>query len=79
MKQIPIKNVKLLARLDNFATQLLKMPHTFRALPQPDLTFKKLKEHMAVLKKKDVTIYVSSMSCQNRGITKLEKFYLKLY
>lgn len=47
MKQIPIKNVKLLARLDNFATQLLKMPHTFRALPQPDLTFKKLKEHMA--------------------------------
>ena len=32
----------------------------------------KLKEHMAVLKKKGVTIYVSSMSCENRGITKLD-------
>ena len=32
----------------------------------------KLKEHMAVLKKKGVVIYVSSMSCENRGITKFD-------
>ena len=27
---------------------------------------------MAVLKKKGVTIYVSSMSCENRGVTNLD-------
>ena len=32
----------------------------------------KLKEHMAVLTKKGVTIYVSSMSCENRGVTNLD-------
>ncbi|MDA9164692.1 DsrE family protein [Alphaproteobacteria bacterium] len=32
----------------------------------------KLKEHMDVLKKKRVPIYVSSMSCENRGITNLD-------
>ena len=32
----------------------------------------KLKEHMAVLKKKGVTSYVSSMSCENKGMTKLD-------
>ena len=29
----------------------------------------KLKEHMQILKEKSVTLYVSSMSCKNRGIT----------
>lgn len=47
MKQIPIKNINLLNKLDSFATILLKMPHSFEALPKADLTFKKLKEHMA--------------------------------
>ena len=32
----------------------------------------KLKEHMTILKKKGVIIYVSSMSCENRGITKFD-------
>ena len=47
IKQIPIKNVKILSRLDKFAEELRRMPHSFRALPKADLTFKKLKEHMA--------------------------------
>ena len=29
----------------------------------------KLKEHMQILKEKGVTLYVSSMLCENRGIT----------
>ena len=29
----------------------------------------KLKEHMSILEKNGVVIYVSSMSCENRGIT----------
>ena len=29
----------------------------------------KLKEHMSILEKNGVIIYVSSMSCENRGIT----------
>ena len=32
----------------------------------------KLKEHMTILKKKGVIIHVSSMSCENRGITKFD-------
>lgn len=32
----------------------------------------KLKEHMDILNKKRVPIYVSSMSCENRGITNLD-------
>lgn len=47
MKQVPIKNINLLGRLDSMAEMLLKMPHTFRALPKADLTFKTLKTHMA--------------------------------
>ena len=47
MKQVPIKNIMLLKKLDSFATILYQMPHTFRALPEADLTFKKLKEYMA--------------------------------
>tara|TARA_B100000927_G_C16436826_1_gene458003 strand:+ start:14 stop:667 length:654 start_codon:yes stop_codon:yes gene_type:complete len=47
MKQIPIKNIKLLRNLDNFAETLYKMPHTFEALPKPDLSFATLKTLMA--------------------------------
>ena len=47
MKQIPIKNIKVLRKLDSFATNLYRMPHTFRALPKPDLTFATLKTLMA--------------------------------
>ncbi len=47
MKQIPIKNIELLKRLDSFASILYQLPHTFRALPKPDLTFATLKTLMA--------------------------------
>ena len=47
MKQVPIKNIELLKRLDSFASILYQMPHTFRALPKPDLTFATLKTLMA--------------------------------
>ena len=47
MKQIPIKNIKLLRKLDSFATNLYRLPHTFEALPKPDLTFATLKTLMA--------------------------------
>ena len=47
MKQIPIKNIKMLQKLDSFATILYNMPHTFRAKPKPDTTFATLKTLMA--------------------------------
>ena len=47
MKQIPIKNIKMLQKLDSFATVLLQMPHSWRSEPKADLTFATLKEHMA--------------------------------
>jgi len=47
MKQIPIKNIELLKRLDSFATILYQLPHTFRSLPKPDITFATLKTLMA--------------------------------
>ena len=47
MKQIPIKNIKMLQKLDSFATILYNMPHTFRAKPNPDTTFATLKTLMA--------------------------------
>jgi len=47
MKQIPIKNIKILQKLDSFATILIQMPHTWQAQPKADLTFKTLKVHMA--------------------------------
>jgi len=47
MKQVPIKNIELLKRLDSFASILYQLPHTFRALPKPDLTFATLKTLMA--------------------------------
>ncbi len=47
MKQIPIKNIKMLRKLDSFATILYNMPHTFRAKPKPDTTFATLKTLMA--------------------------------
>ena len=47
MKQIPIKNIKLLRKLDSFATNLYRLPHTFEALPKPDLKFATLKTLMA--------------------------------
>jgi len=47
MKQIPIKNILLLQKLDSFATNLYQMPHSFEALPKPDLTFATLKTLMA--------------------------------
>ena len=47
MKQIPIKNIELLKRLDSFATILYQLPHSFRSLPKPDITFATLKTLMA--------------------------------
>ena len=47
MKQIPIKNIKMLQKLDSFATILYNMPHTFSAKPKPDTTFATLKTLMA--------------------------------
>ena len=40
-------NIKMLQKLDSFATVLLQMPHSFRALPKPDATFATLKTLMA--------------------------------
>ncbi len=37
----------MLQKLDSFATVLLQMPHSFRALPKPDATFATLKTLMA--------------------------------
>ena len=46
MKQIPIKNIPFLDRLDAFAQALYKHPHTFTSGPRnPDLTFNKLREY----------------------------------
>jgi|TARA_R110000851_G_scaffold174631_5_gene320804 hypothetical protein len=47
MKQVPIKNIKLLQKLDSFATSLIQMPHTWVSEPKADLTFATLKGHMA--------------------------------
>jgi hypothetical protein len=47
MKQVPIKNIKMLQKLDSFATILLQMPHSWVSEPKANLTFAKLKEHMA--------------------------------
>lgn len=47
MKQIPLKNINLLRKLDSLATTLYRMPHTFEALPKPDIRFATLKTLMA--------------------------------
>ena len=47
MKLIPIKNIAVLTKLDKFAEFLLRQPHTYKSLPQPDLTFARLKTLMA--------------------------------
>jgi len=45
MKQIPIKNISFLRRLDALAESLYKYPHSAVGLPKPDLTFATLREY----------------------------------
>ena len=45
MKQIPIKNIAFLKRLDVLAESLYRYPHTARGLPKPDLSYAKLREY----------------------------------
>ena len=47
MKLIPIKNIAMLNKLDKFAQFILSYPHTYKSLPQPNLTFARLKTLMA--------------------------------
>lgn len=45
MKQIPIKNINFLRRLDALAEGLYRYPHTAEGLPKPDLTYATLKQY----------------------------------
>jgi len=45
MKQIPIKNIAFLRRLDALAESLYRYPHTAEGLPKPDLTYATLREY----------------------------------
>ena len=45
MKQIPIKNLQFLKRLDVLAESLYRYPHTARGLPKPDLTYATLRQY----------------------------------
>lgn len=45
MKQIPIKNIAFLKRLDVLAESLYRYPHTAEGLPKPDLSYATLREY----------------------------------
>ncbi len=45
MKQIPIKNIAFLKRLDALAEGLYRYPHTAVGLPKPDLSYATLREY----------------------------------
>tara|TARA_Y100001951_G_C11206451_1_gene220314 strand:- start:47 stop:718 length:672 start_codon:yes stop_codon:yes gene_type:complete len=48
MKQIPIKNLAMLTRLDAMAQSLYRFPHTFTSGPRnPDVSYAKLRTYMA--------------------------------
>ena len=47
MKQIPIKNIRFLDKLDMLAQSLYKYPHTHEGLPKPDLTYNTLRTYQA--------------------------------
>ena len=45
MKQIPIKNIAFLRRLDGLAESLYRYPHSAEGLPKPDLTYATLRQY----------------------------------
>ena len=45
MKQIPIKNIALLKRLDYLAQSLYRYPHTWEGLPKQDLSYSTLRSY----------------------------------
>ena len=47
MKNIPIKNIKFLERLDKLAESLYQYPHTWEGLPKPDLRYSTLRAYQA--------------------------------
>jgi hypothetical protein len=47
MKNIPIKNIRFLERLDKLAESLYKYPHSWTGLPKPDLKYSTLRAYQA--------------------------------
>ena len=48
MKQVDVKNYRLLQHLDVMVERLLKLPHTFKSVPMPNNSYHRLRELIAL-------------------------------